>query len=109
MDLALRRSTIGDTHVLMASGDIDLPSLPRFTDALVRLVADAPAGSVVVDLDGTGIVDDAALGLLLGAAGRARAGGGDLVVVSTEQRLRARLADTGFDRAVKVTPSIAGS
>lgn len=105
--MVLRRSNIGDTQVLMASGDIDLPSLPRFNDALIRLVADVPGRDVVVDLDGTGIVDDAALGLLLGAAGRARSAGGDLVVVSTEQRLRGRLADTGFDRAVTVTHSIA--
>lgn len=108
MDLTLRRANVGDTHVLMASGDIDLPSLPRFTDALARLVADAPGSRVVVDLDGTGIVDDAALGLLLGAAGRARSGGGDMTVVSTESRLRTRLAETGFDRAVTVSHSIAG-
>lgn len=103
----LRRSQVGEVQVLMVSGDIDLPSLPRFTDSLVRLVTDAPGRTTVVDLDGSGIVDDAALGLLLGAAGRARTGGGDLVVVSTEQRLRSRLAETGFDRAVTVTDSIA--
>lgn len=106
--MTLRRSSVGDIQVLMVSGDIDLTSLPRFTDALVRLVADAPGAGVVVDVDGTGIVDDAALGLLLGAAGRARAAGGDLSVVSTESRLRSRLAETGFDRAVTVTRSIAG-
>lgn len=106
--MALRRSSVGDTQVLAVSGDIDLPSLPRFTDALMRLVADAPGLVVVVDVDGTGIVDDAALGLLLGAAARARAAGGDLSVVSTEAKLRSRLSETGFDRAVNVAQSIAG-
>jgi anti-anti-sigma regulatory factor len=47
--------------------------------------------------------------LLLGAAGRARNTGGDLVVVSTEPRMRQRLIDTGFDRAVTVVESISGS
>lgn len=106
MELVLRRSRVGDVHVLSVAGDVDLASLPRFTDALVRLVADAPAGEVAVDLDGAGLLDDAALGLLLGAAGRARHGGGNLAVVSTESRLRARLAETGFDRAVDVNDSI---
>lgn len=106
MELVLRRSQVGDVHVLSVAGDVDLVSLPRFTDALMRLVADAPADTVVVDLDGAGLVDDAAFGLLLGAAGRARSGGGDLVVISTEARLRSRLSDTGFDRAVDVSDSI---
>lgn len=95
--------------MLMVSGDIDLPALPRLSDALIRLVSDAQGDVVVVDLDGTGLVDDAALGLLLGAAGRARSNGGDLTVVSTEPRSRARLRDTGFDRAVEVRESITGA
>jgi anti-anti-sigma factor len=108
MDLSLRRSMVGHTHVLAVTGDIDIPSLPRFSDALLRLVTDAPTEDVVIDMDGAGLVEDAALGIVLGAAARARAGGGDVMVVSTEQRLRGRLADTGFDRAVRVTQSISG-
>lgn len=109
MELSLRRSQVGDRHVLMVTGDIDIVSIPRFNDALARLVTDGKGATVVVDLDGAGLVDDAGFGLLLGAAGRARQALGDLVVVSTEARLRQRLADTGFDRAVKVVQSISGS
>lgn len=108
MDLVLRRSVVGGAHVLIVAGDIDLPALPRLSDALLRLVADSPGGTIVVDLDGAGLVDDAALGLLLGAAGRARGAGGELTVVSTDQRTRSRLRDTGFDRAVEVRDSITG-
>lgn len=104
--MALRRTQIGQTHVLSVAGDIDLGSLPKFTDALLRLVSDSPGCTVAVDLDGSGLVDDAALGLFLGAAGRARHGGGDLIVVSSEKRLRHRLTETGFDRAVTVSDSI---
>ena len=109
MELSLRRSQIGDRHVLMVTGDIDIVSMPRFNDALSRLVTDGKGTTVVVDLDGAGLVDDAGFGLLLGAAGRARTADGDLVVVSTEARLRQRLSDTGFDRAVTVVQSISGS
>lgn len=109
MDLSLRRTQVEDRCVLMVSGDLDIVSIPRFNDALTRLIAEGRGSIVVVDLDGAGLIDDAGLGLLLGAAGRARATNGDLVVVSTEPRLRQRLTDTGFDRAVSVVQSIAGA
>lgn len=109
MELTLRRSQVGERHVLVVSGDIDIVSIPRFNDALTRLVTDGRGSIVVVDLDGAGLVDDAGFGLLLGAAGRARSAGGDVVVVSTEPRLRQRLVDTGFDRAINVVQSISGS
>lgn len=107
MDLSLRRSTVGGTHVLSVVGDIDLSTIPRFTDALSRLVADAPGVVVMVDLDGARSVDDAALGLLLGAAGRARSARGDVAVVCSDDRLRTRFTETGFDKAVEVRQRIA--
>lgn len=107
MELTLRRTQIAGRHVLVVTGDVDLGSLPRFNDSLSRLVADDPGHVVVVDLDGAGLVEDAALGLLLGSNGRARSANGSLVVVCTEPRLRRRLAETGFDQAVHVASSIA--
>lgn len=109
MEMELRRSIVAQRHVLVVNGDIDLVSLPRFNDALARLVGEAKAATVVVDLDGTGVMEDAALGLLLGAAGKARGSGGDLVVVCTEPRMRARLEHTGFDRAVVVANNVSTS
>ena len=109
MELALRRTQIADRHVLVVSGDLDIVSIPRFNDALSRLTADGRGATVVVDLDGAGLIDDAGLGLLLGAAGRARSSAGDVVVVCTEPRLRQRLAETGFDRAINVVKSVSDS
>lgn len=79
---------------------------PRFNDALSRLVTDDAGHVVVVDIDGTGVIEDAALGLILGAAGRARAAGGDIEIVCTDARLRQRFAENGFDRAVTINQSI---
>ena len=109
MHLSARRTTVAGRHVLVVEGDVDLATVPRFLDALTRLVADAGDSTAVVDLDAAGTVDDTALGLLLGAAGRARVAGGDLAVVCTEPRLRRRLADNGFDRAVSVVSSISAA
>lgn len=108
MELTLRRTQVADRSVLVMSGDLDIVSIPRFNDALTRLVSEGRGTTVVVDLDGAGLIDDAGLGLLLGAAGRARTSNGDLVVVCTEPRLRQRLVDTGFDRAITVVQSITG-
>lgn len=109
MELMLRRTQVAGRHVLVVTGDVDLGSLPKFNDSLSRLVADDPGNVVVVDLDGAGLVEDAALGILLGTNGRARSADGNLVVVCTEPRLRKRLSETGFDQAVSVTTSISGA
>jgi anti-sigma B factor antagonist len=63
---------------------------------------------VAVDLDGVGVLDDSGLGVILGAAGRAREAGGDLVVVCSDARLVARLQLTGLDRAVDVRANLHG-
>ncbi|MFM7262400.1 MAG: STAS domain-containing protein [Acidimicrobiales bacterium] len=109
MNLSVRRSEVKGRHVLSVEGNLDLATLPRFGDALVRLVGDSTGAVCVVDLDGAAVVEDASLGLLLGAAGRARNESGDLAVVCTDVRLRRRLTDTGFDRAVRVVGSISAA
>jgi anti-anti-sigma factor len=57
---------------------------------------------VAVDLSDVVVLDDAALGLLLGAAARARSSGRELVVVTASEAMRRRLRLTRFDRAVDV-------
>ena len=104
--MTLRRAAIAQKQVLMVSGDIELGSLPRFNDSLSRLVTDDAGHVVVVDVAGTAVIEDAALGLILGAAGPARAVGGDIEIVCTDARLRQRFAENGFDRAVTVNQSI---
>src|SRR5262245_57047419 len=105
MDLVVRQSQVGAIVVVEVRGEADLATLPKLADALTRATADA-AGVVAVDLDDVQVLDDAALGLLLGAAGRARQGGAELSVVCSAAPLRDRLAITGFDRAVTVVSSL---
>lgn len=106
MELLCRLTTIGALPVLHVSGEIDLATLPTFRDHLTRAVAQHTGATVFVDLDGVTALDDTGLGMLLGAAGRARATGGDLVVVCTDERLVHRFSLTGLDRAVAVRPSL---
>ncbi len=107
MNISLRRTSIGDVNVLVVSGDIDLATIPQFADALTVLLRDCQRHTAVVDLDAVQVLDDTGLGVLLGAAARSRADGGDFVVVVTNERLRKRFEDTLFDRVVQVRSTIA--
>lgn len=102
MELRGTLTTIGALPVLEVNGEIDLATLPLLRDHLTRAV-DAHRGAVLhVDVDGVTALDDTGLGMFLGAAGRAREHGGDLVLVCRGERLRRRFQLTGLDRAVVV-------
>ncbi len=107
MKLGAQTSVVGGRNVLSLRGDIDMAGVPELHDAVTRMVRDHHGELIVVDIDGVEICDDAGLGVLLGAAGRAREAGGDLAVVCSGESLRRRLGRTGFDRAVDVASSIA--
>lgn len=103
----VRVSVVGGRSVLSVRGELDLATLPQLHNALAKSASEQPGALVVIDLDGVYACDDAALGVLLGAAGRARDIGGDLRVVCSAGPLRERLSRTGFDRAVEVVATIA--
>jgi anti-anti-sigma factor len=106
MDLRARFDTVGGTPVVTLDGLIDLASVPALHDHLTRLILQHPGVVVAVDVDAVLAIDDCGLGLLLGAAGRARQHHGDLVVITGSERHLARFASTRFDHAVRVHPSI---
>ena len=107
MDLRTRYDVVGTVPVVALSGSVDLATVPQLGTALFRLVADHVGQRVAVDLDGVDVLDDTGLGVLLGAAGRARQAGGQLVVVVSDPGLRDRFAVTGLDRAVDVVDHLA--
>ena len=107
MDLTCRTSTVGDHTVLTLIGEVDLASVPMLQAALGRLVADRVGEVILVDLDGLTVLDDTGMGILLGAAGRARQHGGDLVLVCASPRLRDRFDSSGLARAIEVRDRLA--
>jgi anti-anti-sigma factor len=106
MELLCRLTTVGPSAVLQVSGELDMATLPLLRDHLARAVDEHRGATVWVDLDGVTALDDTCLGMLLGAAGRAREAGGDLALVCTAERLRQRFALTGLDRAVTVAATL---
>lgn len=95
------REQADGTIVVELDGDADLGALPRLQQTLARAVA-AASTVVVVDLDGLTALDDAALGLVVGAAASARRRGLELRLICTDPRRRARLADTRLDVIIHV-------
>lgn len=96
----IREQADGAT-VVELDGDADLGALPQLQQLLARAVDEATT-TIVVDLDGVTALDDAALGLIVGAAASARRRDVELRLICTEPRRRARLADTRLDRIIRV-------
>jgi anti-anti-sigma factor len=110
MDLRITTSTVGTARVVALDGVADLAGVPALHAALTRATAALDeVGAVAIDLDGLTLLDDVAVGLLVGAAARARQAGIELVLVCTNDRVRERLHVTRVDRIVRVTRSIAGA
>ena len=107
MQVHTRVDNVGGSIVVAVDGLVDLAAVGRLHDDLARAVRQHPAVTLLVDLDAVTALDDAGLGVLLGAAAAARRAGGDLEVVCTRPALSERLQLTGFDRAVRVRTSIA--
>jgi anti-sigma B factor antagonist len=102
VDLLARAIMVGDLPTLVVSGEIDLATLPVLSDAAARLIGDHPGSTIAIDLDGVTVLDDAGLGILLGAAAKARELDGDVVLVCTAPRLRDRFHRSGLARAIEV-------
>ncbi len=99
-------TTIGDAIVVALVGSIDLASVGTLHGELGNVVRRHAGVSIIVDLDGIEALDDAGLGVLLGAAAAAREAGGDLQIVCNSSSLRDRLERTRFDRAITIRTAI---
>ncbi len=106
MQLHTRVDNVAGSIVVTVDGMVDLSSVGQLHHDLARTVRQHPGVALVLDLDGVSVLDDAGLGVLLGAAAATRDTGGDLEVVCTRPALRERLTQTRFDRAVTVRGSI---
>ena len=107
MSLRTEITDVAGRAVVVLTGSVDLSTVPTLQNALARVIVERPGETVAVDLDSVDTVDDVALGILLGAAGRARRNGGDVVIVCANEHLRERFGFTGLDRAITVTTSLA--
>lgn len=106
MDLRTQFAVVAGAPTVTVDGVVDLASIASLRDALLRAVHSHPAVTVYVDVEAVTAIDDAGLGILLGAAAAARQADGDLEIVCASDRLRLRLERTRLDRAITVRDSI---
>ncbi len=101
MHLQGRHRRIGDVVVIELDGDADLASMPRLAQIFTRGL-DAADRSVIIDLDRVTVLDDAALGLLVGTAATARRSGLEFALLATGEAVRGRLSTTRLDEIIDV-------
>ena len=107
MDLRATHHQVAGHDVVALDGIADLAAAPQLQSALSRSLSALETNSLIVDLDAATVVDDVAIGLLLGTATRCRDRGIDFAIVASTPKIAARLADTRVDRIVTVRSSIA--
>lgn len=83
-------------------GDADLASVPQLSQLLTRAFAVTDAGGVIVDVDALTVLDDTALGQLIGAAATARRRERTFSIACTNERVRRRLRETRIDEIIDV-------
>jgi anti-sigma B factor antagonist len=94
-----------DSYVLALAGELDIAtseSVERELDGLLE----QGARRLVVDLLGITFLGSVGLGLLTRAAKRARALGGECVVVSDDPRILRVFEITGLDRSFRIERSL---
>lgn len=97
----------GELVVVAIAGELDLATMPRLRDRLVRVISEHPGVRIALDLDGVTAIDDAGLGALVGALRRARVHGGDVVLVCTSPELLEVFTLTRLERAFAIHPDVA--
>jgi anti-sigma B factor antagonist len=105
MDLTVQVVQRDGWAVVLVGGDIDLTTAPSLREQLLRLGGEGQH-HLVVDLTGVGFCDSTGLGVLVGAAKRARTAEGDVVLCGLSPSLERVFSLTGLDQAFVIHPSL---
>ena len=105
MNLSSHASVIDDIYVIGLTGELDLSTLPKLSDLLNKAMSDNHV-HLALDLDGITVLDDSALGILLGAASRIRNNGGHMYVVCSNPKISDYLQRTQLDLIIPLATSV---
>lgn len=90
---------VGGVPVVTAPEEVDITNAAGLRSALLQAAADGP-GALVADLTRTRFCDSAGLNTVVAAHNRARAAGGELLLVVCGAAVLRVLAITGADRVI---------
>ena len=105
-DLGFPVEVIGGVPVVAAPEDIDITNAAGLRTALLQAASLGSGGTFVVDMSRTQFCDTAGLHALVAAHKRARAGGGQLLLVTHGAAVDRILSITGLDRVIPHFPSL---
>ena len=105
MNLSSHATLIDDIYVVGFTGELDMSTLPKLSDLLNKAI-NANHVQLALDLDGITVLDDAALGILLGAASRIRINGGYMYVVCSNPKISDYLKRTQLDLIIPLATSV---
>jgi anti-sigma B factor antagonist len=100
----LEHDPVGDSHLVVASGDLDLAATPELSTILL-MAAEAPGTTVVLDLAAVDFIDSSALGTLLKAGAEIESAGKTLRVVCAGGPVRRLLEMTNLTNRFQLCPS----
>jgi anti-sigma B factor antagonist len=104
-DLGFPVEVIGGVPVVAAPEDIDITNADGLRTALLEAASLGP-GTFVVDMSRTQFCDTAGLHAVVAAHKRARAEGGQLLLVTRGAAVDRILSITGLDRVIPNFPSL---
>lgn len=105
MNLSSHSTLIDDVFVIGLTGELDVSTLPTLSDLLNKAISQNHV-HVALDLDGITVLDDAALGILLGASSRIRINGGQMSVVCSNPKIADYLRRTQLDLIIPLATSV---
>lgn len=109
MDLAMTNVRLSEGITLVeVTGELDVFTAPSLRERFVD-VLNGDDRWLVADLNGLDFLDSTGLGVLVGGLKRARAHGGELIVVCSIERLLKIFRITGLTRAFRIVPDVASA
>jgi len=105
VNLFSHSTLIDDVFVIGLTGELDVSTLPTLNDLLNKAINQNHV-HLALDLDGITVLDDAALGILLGASSRIRINGGRMSVVCSNPKIADYLKRTQLDLIIPLATSV---
>lgn len=93
--------SLGDETTVAVAGELDAYTAPQLRKMLDEIL-DGSVASVVVDLQSTSFIDSTGLGVLVGAARKARSQDGELILDSPARSVHRVLQITGLTLSIPV-------
>jgi anti-anti-sigma factor len=100
----LEHDAIGNGHLVVVAGELDLAATPELSTILL-MAAESPGTTVVLDLAGVEFIDSSALGTILKAGAEIESAGKQLRVVCASGPVRRLLEMTNLTNRFQLCPT----